>query len=1076
MDFVAIAAKWQERWEKDAIFAAKEVKDGLYVLEMFPYPSGTMHMGHVRNYSIGDALARFRWMQGHSVLHPMGFDSFGLPAENAAIKQKADPRAWTEKNIAHITEQFKRLGLSYDWSRTLATHTPEYYRWNQWLFLAFLERGLAYRKEAPVNWCPSCQTVLANEQVIDGKCWRCGSEVETRNLKQWFFRITSYAEELLADLGTLGEWPERVRTMQRNWIGKSTGARVSFPAKDGAVEVFTTRPDTLYGVTYLVLSPEHPLVARFTVKQKENEVQAYIAAAKKKTSIERTAEGKEKTGVFTGGSVTHPLTGKEIPVWVADYVLMDYGTGAVMGVPAHDQRDYDFASKYGIPIVPVVKPEDGKMPTDRAFVAEGTLINSEDLDGLSTDKAIAAVAKRLASDGLGRAETQYRLRDWLVSRQRYWGTPIPIVYCEECAKHDVFMFHGWEDGKDAGFFPAMREHLSSLGHRPHAESFPGTDAPDFDVWFEKADGMLDGHDRPTVIGHSMGGLLSLKLAEKHPLRRLVLVAPVGHRPSEAYFTQYKDKLSEEDLAVYRAYQDRPLDVAAIKGNVSDITFVFGGKDPWITTEIREKYRAEFGDVAHFIDLPFMGHMSESEGVKRVPELEALFVQEAAAVPVPEKDLPILLPTDVSFSGEGNPIATSKSFVETTCPRCGKPARRETDTMDTFVDSSWYYLRYCDPHNGERIFDNDKADAWMPVDQYIGGIEHAILHLLYSRFITKATRDMGLHSVDEPFVRLMTQGMVLKDGEKMSKSVGNVVDPLPLIDRYGPDTVRAFILSASLPEKEMEWSDEGVAGAHRWLRRVEALFEKQQERRERTSADAYLRSAVHRTIKDVTAQFEGMRFSHAINSLMELTGAMARYAKNGVHPDVWSEATEALLKMVAPIAPHLAEEIWHRNHDDYISLASWPVADESAIDRAAEAGRDLADRTRDDLREVLSIVDLSPKEAVLFVPADWKYAFVSALKDALEGSSDAGAILKELMKTDLKRHGKEISRLVPRFVKDRSKLPAHLLSREEEAGALSEAASALGTEFGLKVTVLAEEKAKDAKASQALPGKPAILLR
>lgn len=748
-----IETRWRRRWEETGIYRVEEDPDRkkFYCLEMFPYPSGDLHMGHMRNYAIGDAYARFLRMNGYNVLYPMGYDAFGLPAENAAITRKVEPGQWTRSSIARMKAVQKRMGLSYDWERTLATCEPEYYRWNQWVFLKMLKKGLAYRSSAPVNWCPSCNTVLANEQVENDGCWRCGTTVENRDLEQWFLRITTYADELLRDIDNLDQWPERVRTMQRNWIGRSEGAEIDFPVAgaDITISTFTTRPDTVYGITYMALAAEHPLVTELVAgSEREEEVLAFAERVRSTEVIERTAEGREKEGIDTGRRFINPATGEEFPIFVADYVLMDYGTGAVMGVPAHDERDFQFARKYGLPVKVVIQSPEGDLEAHRmteAYVGDGPMINSGKFDGMNNRKAIADVISHMADEGWGRAQVTYRLRDWLISRQRYWGTPIPIVYCDDC-----------------------------------------------------------------------------------------------------------------------------------------------------------------GDV-----------------------------------PVSESDLPVELPTDVRFTGEGNPLATSATFVKTSCPVCGKAARRETDTMDTFIDSSWYFFRYTDPAYDKAPFDPDKAGYWMPVDQYIGGIEHAILHLLYARFFTKALRDLGLTGVDEPFSRLLTQGMVIKDGAKMSKSMGNVVPAEEMMDRFGADTARLFILFASPPEKELDWSDQGVEGSFRFLGRVHKLVmenrdlagtaDRRPSRMDEQASD--LVRLTHRTIQKVTEDIvRRFQFNTAISAIMELVNGLNRFIGEGgtrLEGGEWAASTALsdLILLLSPFAPHLAEELWETVGGEYsVCRQEWPVYD------------------------------------------------------------------------------------------------------------------------------------------------------
>jgi len=848
-------------------------------------------MGHVRNYSLGDVKARFERMRGKNVLYPMGYDSFGLPAENAAIKHGRDPKEWTEQNIRGIKQQQQLMGFSYDWSREIATHRPEYYRWNQWFFLKLLKKGLAYKKKGLVNWCPECNTVLANEQVIDGKCWRhTGTEVERRDLDQWYLKITAYADELLADIDKLEHWPERVRTMQRNWIGRSEGTIIRFKVKEKpglTLETFTTRPDTAFGITYLVIAAEHPIISRLLKGQpeaKRREVEAFIRRVQQQSVIERTAEGKPKNGLFLGVHAVNPLTQESFPLWVADYALYEYGTGMVMAVPAHDQRDFDFARKYGLPIKVVISPEAYDLNPEkmsRAYTDDGILVNSGAFDGMTNRDAITAISEKLEALGAGQRTVNYKLRDWLISRQRYWGTPIPIIYCDACG----------------------------------------------------------------------------------------------------------------------------------------------------------------------------------------------------AVPVPEEQLPVILPEGADFSAGGNPVATVKEFVETTCPRCGKPARRETDTMDTFVDSSWYFLRYCDPQNSAEPFSKRAVKTFLPVDQYVGGIEHAVLHLLYARFFTKALRDLGLLDCDEPFDRLLTLGMVTKDGAKMSKSLGNVVDPGAIIEQYGPDTARLFILFAALPEKELEWSEQGVEASHRFLQRVARLPADVQDSDGETKHDAYVASKLHSTIKAVTAELEGFRYSLAIQHLMELAGVLQQYKEGRVHRPLWDEALEALITMLSPVAPHLCEELWERlGHEGYVSLAAWPEADEKRIDARAEYAYEAVERLTADIRTVLALLRIDQPAAItIFLPEQWKYDLVRLVKERLETTSDPKAVIGAVMATSLKAHGQAVMRLVPTFLKDRSKLPQQLLTKEEEAALYASFTDELSQRFGCPVTVADEKGAAAPKAKQALPGKPAILV-
>lgn len=754
-----IEAKWQKYWEENKTFKVEMDKDKpkSYVLEMFPYPSGNLHMGHVRNYSIGDVIARFRTMKGFNVLHPMGWDSFGMPAENAAIKHNIPPKKWTLENIANMTRQLKALGLSYDWDREVTTCKEDYYKWTQWFFELFYKRGLAVKKESAVNWCDTCNTVLANEQVIDGKCWRCGHEVVKKDLSQWFFKITDYADELLKDLDLLPGWPERVKTMQHNWIGRSEGLEFSFeiPALNDTVAVYTTRPDTAYGVTFMALAAEHPLIKKICENNpKADEINAFCERVRNQSEIERTSSESEKEGVFTGVYCINPFTGRKVEIWVTNYVLYDYGTGAVMGVPTGDQRDWMFADKYGIEKIVTICPVGKELKLEEMTCAyeekEGMLVNSGEFTGMEMHKAMSAIMDKAEAEGFGKRRVNYRLRDWLISRQRYWGAPIPIIYCPHC-----------------------------------------------------------------------------------------------------------------------------------------------------------------GEVL-----------------------------------VPEDQLPVRLPEDVSFTaGAKSPLATSEEFVHCKCPKCGADATRETDTMDTFLCSSWYYLRYTDAHNDKMPFDKELNNYWGPVDQYIGGIEHAILHLLYSRFFVKVLRDAGLVDYDEPFSNLLTQGMVIKDGAKMSKSLGNVVSPEEILSKYGADTARLFILFAAPPERELEWSDQGVEGSFRFLNRIwrivqafEAVLAQKVTEYDHSNlneADKDLRRVLHSSIKKVTNDIETrFNFNTAISTMMELVNALYAYKEAAKEPNAGLiyEAISDLIKMMSPFVPHITEELWRGAIDANSSVheQSWPECDEEAL--------------------------------------------------------------------------------------------------------------------------------------------------
>ncbi len=781
---LGIEKVWQEHWSSTQPWKVSEVHDRpkYYLLEMFPYPSGRIHMGHVRNYSIGDVVARFKRLQGFNVLHPMGWDAFGMPAENAAIQHGTHPAVWTRENIANMRTQLKRMGLSYDWDRELATCNADYYRWEQLIFLRMLEKGLAYKKSAAVNWCPECETVLANEQVEEECCWRCDNKVVQKELDQWFFKITQYAEELLEWTERMPGWPESVLTMQRNWIGKSNGCEIDFSVhgSEAKIRVFTTRPDTLFGATFMSLAPEHPMAKTLTVPERCREIEAFISKVQSVDQAQRTSDDYEKEGVFTGSYCINPVNGVKIPVFLGNFVLMGYGTGAVMAVPAHDQRDFEFARKYDLPVQVVIQPEgDALDPAGmtEAWTGPGRMVNSGAFDGLDHETGKTKITEFLVSRGTGESSVNFRIRDWLVSRQRYWGTPIPVIYCDDCG----------------------------------------------------------------------------------------------------------------------------------------------------------------------------------------------------AVPVPDQDLPVELPTDIEFSGEGgSPLARLESFVNTKCPKCGKAARRETDTFDTFVESSWYFMRYASPKHDVAPVDRGAVEYWMPVDQYIGGVEHAVLHLLYARFWTKIMRDLGMVSFAEPFENLLTQGMVCMEtkscpehgwlypeeidnglctrcqsavvsgrNEKMSKSKKNVIDPDGLINRFGADTARLFTLFAAPPEKDLEWNEQGVEGCFRFLNRVWRLVYENLPvikgasavNAEQLSPEARgLRRQVHRTIKKVTEDIDGsFHFNTAIAAVMELVNAISVFPGKESAPEVLREAIESVVRLLSPFVPHICEELWRNlGYDESLEKSRWPVWDENAL--------------------------------------------------------------------------------------------------------------------------------------------------
>jgi leucyl-tRNA synthetase len=779
-----IEKKWQERWAKDKLYEISEdaPRPKWYALTMFPYTSGDLHIGHWYAMAPSDVHARFKRMQGYNVLHPMGFDAFGLPAENAAISRGIHPFTWTMQNIDNMRRQLKSIGAIYDWSREVVTCLPEYYKWTQWFFLKLYENGLAYRAKAPVNWCPRCQTVLANEQVVEGFCERCGAAVIRRDLEQWFFRITKYADELMEHNGI--DWPERIKTMQRNWVGKSAGTEISFALDHPGVEekeirVFTTRPDTTFGVTFMVLAPEHPLVAELTSPERKAEVEEYVAQSRRRTEIERLSTEREKDGVFIGAYVTNQLNGERVPVWIADYVLLGYGTGAVMGVPAHDERDFAFAQRYNLPIRVVVAPPGWQgEELEQAYTEPSTMVNSGQFDGLPSEKGIEAVSDFLEQKVWGKRMVTYRLRDWLISRQRYWGAPIPMIYCSNCG----------------------------------------------------------------------------------------------------------------------------------------------------------------------------------------------------IVPVPEKDLPVLLPEDAEFKPTGeSPLKYHEQFVNATCPRCSAPAERETDTMDTFMCSSWYFLRYASPDCDNAPFDADRVKYWLPVDLYTGGAEHAVMHLFYARFFVKALRDMGLVEFDEPFTRLFNQGVIIAEKHKMSKSRGNVITPDGYVSELGADAVRAYLMFVAPWEQGGEWNDNGISGVSRWLNRVWNLITGEYSQSGKASpvdkeqAQRALSRVAHQTIRKVTQDLERLRFNTMIAALMEFTNYLARVKEMGaVAPSAWKEAIDTLLLLLAPTAPHLAEELWQQvGHSYSIHNQSWPRWDEElAKEEEITLVVQVNGKLRDRITVPVSITEAEAKQKAL----------------------------------------------------------------------------------------------------------------
>ena len=870
-NFKKIENKWQKKWEESKIFQTKDSKNKKkhYILEMFPYPSGSgLHMGHAFNYTIGDIFARFKRMQGYNILHPMGYDSFGLPAENAAIKAKSHPKKYIEKAIKNYIKQQKSLGISYDWSRMVTTSSPDYYKWDQWIFLKLFEKGLAYKKKSSVNWCPKCNTVLANEQVQNGKCWRHeDTDVEVKTLSQWFFKITEYADELYDGIPKLKQWPENIKKLQKNWIKKSFGTEIKFKINNKPWKIFTTRPDTLYGVTFMVISAQHPRLMEITTEKQKKQVEKFTKSLH--SVSEQDIDQLEKQGVFTGAYATHPLTKEKIPIYAGNFVLADYGSGMVMAVPAHDQRDFEFAKKYKIPIKVVITPKNKILKNKelkKAYTDEGKLINSDKFNNLNNEKAKQQITKYLIQKKLGKKTKNFRLKDWLISRQRFWGTPIPIVYCDSC------------------------------------------------------------------------GL----------------------------------------------------------------------------------------------------------------------------VPVKETSLPVTLPEKIKLSSSKNPLTTNKEFLNTTCPKCGKPAKRETDTMDTFTNSSWYFLRYCDTKNKNKIFDKKKANYWCPIDTYIGGKEHACMHLIYIRFYTKFLRDIGLLNFDEPAIKLFTQGMLHgPDREKMSKSKGNVVLPETVSKKYGIDTARLFLVSIALPDKDIHWDPKGVEGS---LRFINKLIDYTYSTKLSTSSSK-LQSKLHQTIKEVTENIQNFKYNFAVMNLRELL--------NSLEPNISKKDLEDVLKLLSPFCPHVAEELWEKiGNIPFISSATWPKYHQNKIKPEFEAQDEIINSIIKDINSIKSFIKTTPKTANIFISEQWKYPIFKKIKKELEKTRNFGEIIKAVMD---KQHPKQIPKIIQSILKDTSKLPLLLLTQKQELELIKNSISKLQDETNLKIKINLTEKSKEQKAKNATPHKPAIIL-
>ncbi len=1012
IDLTQIAGKWQKRWQEEGIFKTREdpKKKKYYVLEMYPYPSASfLHMGHVRNYTIGDVYARFRRMNGYNVLYPMGYDSFGLPAETAAKKEGIHPQIYTDRSIEKIMEYQKALGNSYDWDRVIASHDIDYYKWNQYFFNKMFERGLVYRKKAPVNWCENCQSTLANEEAESGKCWRCDSEVVKKDLEQWFFRITAYADRLLEDLPKI-DWPEKIKVMQTNWIGKSYGTEIQFTINGEVWPVFTTRPDTIFGVTFMVISAQHPRLMELVTKEQKNEVVEFVKRCQKVRTPEEV-ESLEKEGAFTGSYAVNPANGEKVPVYAGNFVLADYGCGMVMAVPAHDQRDFEFAKKFNLEIRDVIRP------------VYGTPAEKEEFR-----KTISVVLQR-KKDG------KFLMLHW---KQFDWTSPV---------------IGGIENGETPAQ-AAEREILEETGYKAR--------------FVRNLGGEIESHfyaENKSVWRHRIDQPVLMEIIDETP-QKTDDTEKNRHSPLWLTAEEVLKKTTHEEKKIWLLRylgQDKAYTSYGVLMNSGE----FDGLTSEEAIDRITKSLGKKGLGKRVVNYKIRDWMISRQRYWGTP-IPMIHCPKCGIVPVPDKDLPVLLPKEVDFSSPGNPLSSNKEFVNTTCPKCGGPAKRDTDTMGGFMDSSWYFLRYCDNKSKDKPFDPAKVKYWMPVDQYIGGAEHAVMHLLYARFFIKALKDMGIVDFDEPFAKLFNQGIVYKDGAKMSKSKGNVVYQTDISDKYGIDTARFFLMFVSAPDKLFEWTDAGIEGSYRALNKVIAISEKPLC----DKMDKLTMSKMHRTIREMTEDIESFQYNKGLITLMEFVNHL--YEMDSVP----KEALKNLVLMLSPFTPHLSEEIWANiGGKGFISLESWPSFDSSKIDEKAEAVEATIERTVSDIRKVLELTKIaSPKKITLIVSQPWKYPFYRALKSELESTRDLKSVMTKLMADkSFSQHGSEVSKIVPSALKDSSKLPSVITSVEEEFDGLSAVKAKLTEKFGAEINVERAESFKNPKSAQAIPGKPAILV-
>ncbi len=1019
VDFKAVQDKWQKEWEEKEVFRTDEdhTKKKFYCLEMFPYPSASfLHMGHVRNYSIGDAIARFKRLQGFNVLYPMGYDSFGLPAENAAKKEKTHPREYTEGSIAKIKYYMKQLGLSYDWDRMIATHRPEYYQWNQYFFIKFFEKGLVYRKKAAVNYCDSCNTVLANEEVEEGKCWRCGSEVVQKELDQWFFKTTAYVDELLNDISKL-HWSQRIKSIQENWIGKSYGTMVNFTLDDSSdFPIFTTRPDTIYGVTFMVIALNHPkLKGMVAGTQYEKPVNNFIAEVKKAQEAE-DMDFLEKSGVFTGRYVTNPLNNEKIPLYAGNFVVADYATGCIMAVPAHDQRDYEFAKKYKIPIKQVILPIFGES-------------HQEDIER----KTITAIVH-------DKKTNKFLYLKW---KNQKWISPViggidEGETAEEAAEREVFEETGYKVKavRKLGF--QFQAHFYADHKHEHRKRI---DQP---VLLELLD---ENPSKVTEHEHTLHEVVwfSADEAKKYTTHDYNLIGLRAYLEGESAYVENGILINSGD---FNGISNRDA--------IEKITAFIESKK-WGAKTVQYKLKDWLISRQRYWGTP----------------IPMIHCATCGVVPLDVEELPLLLPEDVTFDTPGNPLLTSKSFAKALCPKCRGPARRETDTMGGFMDSSWYFLRYCDAHNARAPFDKDKVHYWMPVDQYVGGIEHAVGHLIYSRFFTKALRDMDMLDIDEPFNALFNQGVVYKNGKRMSKSQGNAVTQDEVAAKYGIDTARVFLLLLAAPDKDIEFSETGIEGTYKFLLKAYKLCEDHAARAITAidhAKDAHVTSKMHLTIRELTGQMNEFKLNNAVLTLMEYTNYLFD-EKEHVSQEVLGKCLAGLAILLNPFAPHLSEECHALlGGKGFASLSSWPMFDESQINASLHFMEKVIENTARDIRSVLELAKIEkPQEITLIIADAWKYALTEKIREL--NTRNIGELTKHIMGSAFKVHGQEIMKILPKIV---DKIPEERIDQHAEIDAFT--ASSLGATFNCTITVLPAEKSREPKARQALPAKPAIIAK